>query len=227
MSGAGPINTKIEPRPEVHAASIVLLGDLNPKIFQPAWFAQQGLIRQSEGEGANIEIVHPDVVVFSLDWVRVEVTRERFSARSEQPDSFVLMRDLVFGAFSLLNHTPIRAVGFNQEINFQAPSEESWHKLGHRLAPKDLWLDVLKDPGLRALTMVGARQDDYQGYTQVRVAPTKRIAKWGIEFGVNDHFDMAPSSSGCSETTELVHNHWHISMENSAHILARLRSEVH
>ena len=33
-------------RPEIKAFSIVLLGDFNPKIFQPAWFSAQGLIRE-------------------------------------------------------------------------------------------------------------------------------------------------------------------------------------
>ena len=31
--------------PEIQGANIVLLGDFNPKIFQPAWFAAQDLIR--------------------------------------------------------------------------------------------------------------------------------------------------------------------------------------
>jgi hypothetical protein len=47
--------------PEIQGISIVLLVDFNPKIFQPAWFAAQNLIRQQEADEATIHIkVHPD-----------------------------------------------------------------------------------------------------------------------------------------------------------------------
>lgn len=72
------------PQPEIHSISIVLLGAFNPKIFQPAWFAFEELIRKQEAEEANIEIVHPDAVSFALEWLRLQVTRERFTASTTQ-----------------------------------------------------------------------------------------------------------------------------------------------
>jgi hypothetical protein len=40
--------------PEIQGMSIVLVGGFNPKIFHPAWFAAQKLIREKEAEEANI-----------------------------------------------------------------------------------------------------------------------------------------------------------------------------
>ena len=65
-------------KPEIEGMSIVFRGDFNPKIFQPAWFAAQGLIRNEEADEAKIEIIHPTIVVFSLDWLRIQIEPNRF-----------------------------------------------------------------------------------------------------------------------------------------------------
>ena len=76
-----------QPAIEIEGVSIVLLGDFNPKIFQPAWFAAQELIRKEEAESAEIEVIHPEVVVFSLDWLRIQVTRNRWISEAQAPHS--------------------------------------------------------------------------------------------------------------------------------------------
>jgi hypothetical protein len=40
--------------PEIQGISVVWLGDFNPKIFQPAWFAAEGLIRSRSTEWARV-----------------------------------------------------------------------------------------------------------------------------------------------------------------------------
>ena len=76
--------------PDIQGVTVVFLGDFNPKIFQPAWFAVQGLIRQQEAEEANVEIIHPDVVSFSLEWLALQVTRERFAISTTQSPIMLL-----------------------------------------------------------------------------------------------------------------------------------------
>lgn len=41
-------------RAEIDGATIVLLGEFNPAIFQPAWFGQNGLIGAQEVKEAKI-----------------------------------------------------------------------------------------------------------------------------------------------------------------------------
>ncbi len=95
-------------QPEIQGVSIVLLGDFNPKIFQPAWFAAQDLIRQQEADEADIKIIHPEVVSFATgQWLALEVTRERFVVSTTQDPYSKVMRDLVVGSFELLQHTPL------------------------------------------------------------------------------------------------------------------------
>ena len=101
---------------EVKGHNIVLLGDFNPKIFQPAWFAAENLIQKAEADKADIRIVHPDLVGFSLDWLLLDVTRERFIAGTIQEPYDVIIRDLVIGAFRLLHHTPIKKMAPQQNV---------------------------------------------------------------------------------------------------------------
>lgn len=156
---------------EIEGVGIVLVGSFNPKIFQPAWFAAENLIRKEEAQAANIELIHPQVARFSLDWLQLQVTEEQFSATTTQSSFYEPLRDLVLGTFRLLRHTPVRMMGLNRDSHFRMPTEEAWHAFGHRLTPKEPWAGVLKEPGMRSLTMEGLRPDGFQGYIRVRLSP--------------------------------------------------------
>ncbi len=87
-------------QPKIKEHSIVLIGNFNPKIFQSAWFAAQGLLSQQEAEEAEIEIIHSSVVVFSTtNWMRMEVTDDRFIVKTSQEPYDVVIRDLILGTF--------------------------------------------------------------------------------------------------------------------------------
>lgn len=132
--------------PEIQGMSIVLVGSFNPKIFHPAWFAAQKLIREKEAEEANIELITPAVAKFNLDWIRLQVIQEQFVVETAQEPYYEILRDLVIGTFSFLNHTPITMLGINVQKHFRMHSDEEWHALGHELAPKEkYWTPVLKN----------------------------------------------------------------------------------
>lgn len=136
------------PDPEIAGVSLVFVGAMNPAIVQPAWLAAHQLIRSEEGESAEIRIIHPDVVSYSLEWVDVEVTRDRFQLKTTTTaDAAEPVRDLGLGVFSILEHTPIRMVGINTDAHYKASSEERWHEIGHLLAPDRYWTDLLDSPG--------------------------------------------------------------------------------
>ena len=50
---------------KVEGHNIVIIGSFNPQIFQPAWFANEGLVRKGEAETAKIVIIHNRIVSFS------------------------------------------------------------------------------------------------------------------------------------------------------------------
>ena len=208
---------------EIQGASVVLLGDFNPKIFQPAWFAAEGLIRKQEAEEANIEIVHPEVVSFTLEWLQLQVTREHFIVATIQEPYYEFVRDLVLGTFSLLRHTPLHKMGLNTDKHFRMGSEDAWHTLGHRLVPKDLWQGVLDSPGMRSLTIEGKRPDGLKGYIRVQVEPSVRIHP-GVYFRVNDHYEVAEPKSvlGSQEILTCLERSWEESRRRAEHIINAL-----
>jgi len=195
--------------------NIVLLGDFNPRIFQPAWFAAHDLIGESEAETAEIEIIHSDVVVYSTDWLRLQVTRDRFHVSTTQEPYYEVMRDLVIATFTLLEHTPIHSMGINTDFHFKMNSVEELHSLGHTLAPKSPWGDLLISPGMRNLTMEGLRTDSNSGFIRVQVAPSNKIQNGaGVYIATNDHYQVnePKGSIGCIQIISILNESWESSV---------------
>ena len=72
------------PQIQVQGVSIVLIGNLNPAIFHPSWFAAHNLLRTEEADAATINIIHPDVASFKTEWLEVNIVRERFQIGTVQ-----------------------------------------------------------------------------------------------------------------------------------------------
>lgn len=203
--------------PSMQDLHIVILGQFNPAIFHPAWFAAQELIRPQEADAAEVQIVHPEASIFQIDWCIISVTRDRFQAGTLQEPYFEPLRDLVCGVFSVLNHTPVRAVGINRQFHYRLASEETWHAVGHHLAPKDEWIDLLDSPGTKQLVIEGQRPDERLGYIRVLVEPSNKV-EFGIHLEINDHYDLSSSSSASSSTNTLVEilfQKWNESMQRA------------
>jgi hypothetical protein len=174
--------------PEIHGANIVLRGSFTPAIFQPSWLASQKLIGNKEAEAAKIEIIHPQATIFSAEWLQLRVLEDRFQASTYQEAFFEPLRDLVSGVFDILSHTPIKALGLNQDFHFRLSSESKWHSVGDRLAPKEDWKEILDKPGMRALVMHSLRPDSYKGSILVQVEPSLQITPYGLFVNINDHY---------------------------------------
>lgn len=175
---------------------VVVAGSLNPPAVQPWWLAHLGLISDADAETAKIEGVSPEFSVFELSWVRIEILRERFSATAMNVEADKLrLRDLVCGIFSSLPHTPVIALGINRIVHYEMPTAESFHRIGHTLAPKDFWKRHMKEPGLKSLAIVGRRTDEHSGEINLIVRPVLE-QKNVVEVSYNSHFQFPSKSLG-------------------------------
>lgn len=182
---------KLHPqRPEVVAQefAIVLIGDFNPKIYQPSWFAYQQLVRQSEAESAAIELIHSDFTSFSTEWFVLQVARERFSVTVKSSAFRQHLHDLVVGTFNLLSHTPLRQMGINAMTRLRFRNNADWHAFGHFLVPKSHWAPILREPGTRAVTIEGVRDDSRPGHVGVIAEPVRGALNEAV-IRVNDHYE--------------------------------------
>ena len=205
---------------DLSGINIVILGSFNPKIFQPAWFAANELIRKLEAEEADTEIIHNDISIFRIgNWLRLEVTRDRFHASTEQEAYFEVLVDFVLGTFSLLSHTPAGILGINTSMHYRIKNEKLWHKIGDKLAPKEPWKSLMRTPGLTRVEMQDVRVDGPKGYLRIRVEPSIRITP-GIAINTNDHYEVddPKNATGCSELMEILNANWKSSIYDAGNI---------
>ena len=178
-----------ERTPEFRRVSFVAVGSFNPAIFQPAWFAETGLIRKEESESAKINVISSDVTVFETEWFSLQVLHDQFVASTNDPTKHLPLRDLVLGTFRILEHTPIMAFGINDERHYRMESEEKWHQFGHFFVPKDPWKDLLEQPGTRTLSVEGSAADCKSSRIRIRVEPSIKVSP-GVYFHVNQHYNL-------------------------------------
>ncbi len=131
------------------------------------------------------------------------------------------LRDLLFGTFRILRHTPVQKIGLNTHAHYRLPTEDAWHDFGHLLAPKDdLWAPILDKPGTLALTIQGERSDEYDGHIRVKVEPSMQVT-YGIFIETNDEYRrMDADSAGWIE--DVLTKHW----ESSRLQAERIRSHI-
>jgi len=174
---------------DTEEASIVFVGSLNPAIFHPEWLRRHELITQDDLEGAEVEIVHRDISKFSLKWLKIDVIRDKITARSNDPSQYGPLKDLMLSVFKILEHTPINMMGINSKLRYIIDSEEIWHKIGNNLAPKYYWEDLPQPVGLKAMSIECPRSDALKGYTRIDVRSVKSDFV-GVEFNFNNHVDL-------------------------------------
>jgi hypothetical protein len=173
---------------EVSGSAITLLGSFNPAIFQPQWFARQGLLSALEAENADIKLIAAQVSHFETERFVLQVLAERFLVASKPSADPSPLRDLVSGTFFILEHTPVTAMGLNRQLHVPMESEADWHRLGDRLAPKEGWKGILEGrPGLLSLSVMTTKEGLPGAQFNIKVEPSQRL-KFGAYFETNEHY---------------------------------------
>src|SRR5262249_33658444 len=138
---------------EQQSVSVVVLGRFNPAIFQPQWFALNALVPREEANTAEVAVVHPQFTSFDMGQMHIQVESGKFAITSKEFPQWPILRDLALGTLTLLEHTPLSAIGLNADTLLVLESEEVWHQVGHGLVPKQPWNDVLEKPGMHDLVV--------------------------------------------------------------------------
>ena len=221
--------------PEISGLAVVLLGDFNPAIFTPAWFTLHGLLPRA-ADSADLKVAHRQVAEFSIDWLRLQVTSDRFAANTEQAPH-VRVKDLVMRVFKEhLSHTPLRAMGINRSVDFRVGGLAERDRIGRTLAPVEPWgrwaaeLGVDGEQGgMTSLTMcqVSPTGRPRGGSVNVKVEPSRRIGQGrsGIFVEVNDHY-VADSgdTGGSSQLMEFLDRQFDTSIRRADEIIDHMMS---
>ena len=173
--------------------------------------------------------------MFSTDWLRLQVTTERFLADTVQAPH-VRVRDLVVRVFKEhLNHTPVRAMGINRSVHSRVGSLAARDRIGRALAPVEPWgpwrqeleLDG-KHGGMTSLTMSQLRPKGRPsgGMINIKVEPSPRIGDGeGVYVQVNDHYAVTDAASGgVAELMRSLDEHFDESIRRSDDIIDHIMS---
>jgi hypothetical protein len=221
--------------PEIDNASIVLIGNFNPMIFQPYWFMAQEIFSPDEANNAKIEVIHPEITIFSIEWLSIRVEKNVFTAISlKQPHIHV--HDFIVNTFgNCLIHTPIYRLGINRTVEFKTDISNK-DKLGKTLAPQSAWGDWGKEiegpktgekhGGLREIVMEQRNLDDrYRGHIQAKVGSSINLND-GILVNINDHYETEENDKviGCEKIITLIKDNFEDSIRRSGKIINHIMS---
>lgn len=189
--------------PVQNVFAVVLLGKFNPNIFHPLWYAQNGLIPFEEVESITELICSDEVSTFVYNDIHFQIERHRFGLTTRDESRVFPLRDLVTATFQILENTPLTAFGFNRDMQFELKDSETWHQVGHCLAPKSPWKDVLQTPGMLVVGMVGTRSASPLDKINIRVQPVM-TGNHAVHVAINQHHDLDKDASYSERTADAV-----------------------
>lgn len=242
MSSAQVAERNQELRIAVESAAVVIRGPFNPVVFSPSWFADAELVGSAELNDSEIEVISPEISSFRLGWLRFTATRDTLQLATEEVEELPRLRDATVGVLRTLHHQPVSVLGINRETHTLVGSADALNHLGDRISPKDIWSDFLDTPGVRSVTMWGARTDQWRGRINVRVEPSV-VVPMAAFVSVNDHYELVedthehdnrPNAYGSGDgqveadpekrqaAIEVLIKHWDSSMARAAQAHARL-----
>ena len=198
-------------------ASIVLVGNMNPKIFHPEWFIRKGIVEEwdySQDEFISL----PDMSQMELPNDRkIIALLNQFSIRSSRASEYFSLKDLVMSTFTLLSETPILQMGMNYISVIKIVNPDKWMQFGSQLAPQNYWKnaanfinsldeDKQKELGLWELTINLPRPDDnLEGFVRPKIAVLQAGANT-LTFSINNHVEIEGSSA--ATMTKILGENW-------------------
>ncbi len=178
-------------------------------------------VPEQEAVEADVQLINREFCHIRLGWVDLVVLEDRLQAETtSETVNDGQIRDLLVGVLRLLPHTPIKGGSIHHRTEIAIETEEEWHKVGHILAPKEVWEGVLDKPGMFDFAMVGVRPDDLKGAIRVRIQPSQ-VVQPGLFLNVNDEFFM-PDDDEHPDVAGLLDKLWPEAADRATHIRTQL-----
>lgn len=212
-------------------ASIVLVGNMNPKIFHPEWFIRKEIVEEwdySQDEFISL----PDMSQMELPNDRkITAFLNQFSIRSSRASEYFSLKDLVMSTFTLLSETPIVQMGMNYTSVIKIADQDKWRQFGSQLAPQNYWKnaanfinsldeDKQKYLGLWELTMNLPRPDNLEGFIRPKIAVYPQAGANALVFSINNHVEI--ESSSAATMTKILGENWDISLSLAKEIISNI-----
>lgn len=173
---------------QINELILIFVGKFNPAIISPYWLVYHKLIREEEGKNAKVEVIHNELVKFEIDWLKIQVSKDRFEFKSTQESYFEPLKDLAVSIFKILNQTPLESFGINHLRHYTLDTAKEYYEFGNKLAPLAPWKKTMKDPKVLSLELLDLKEN---GSRRVRIQPSDSLKNTQNAFmiNINDHFE--------------------------------------
>jgi hypothetical protein len=213
------------PIQEAEALEIVSLGSFNPKILHPAWFQKFDIITEADLQESTVRVVSNDVADFEMKGIKIQCLKERLSIGTGDPTRYEMMQDWLLMIFTLLPHVPVTSVGINAAVHYRIANDtERWHRIGHHLVPKELWVKLFREPGMRSLTMECRRNDEFEGAIYVTVEPSIQFTP-GLYVRTSHHFQPSKQQD-VSGFADFIIKTWKTAREEAKRVAEKIFEEI-
>ncbi len=213
-------------------ASIVLVGNMNPKIFHPEWFIRKEIVE--EWDYINDEVINlPDMSQIELPNSRkVLALLNQFSVRSSQASEHLSLKDFINHTFSFLTEMPIRQIGMNYISVIKITNINKWKQFSQQLAPQQYWRDAVdyidsldedkqSHMGLWELTMNLPRPNDtLNGHIRPKIAVLPQAGEQVLAFSINNHVEI--EGSDVSTMSKILDENWDKSLSLAQQITSNI-----
>lgn len=220
----------MEPTLEIFSLQIIILGSFNPPVISPFWLNKNLLIGDEDMKSAmevNSLAITPDISRFETEWFSIQVIKEQFVMNSKGPVTPAL-KDLVTGIFTLLEHTPLSAIGINSIAHYKIYSVDEFHKIGDVLAPKNIWNSIYPESDSQSvgLHQVTLEINPFKRESEASVGNYKRVTlsrsdklPHSIYFIFNDHnlitIEKNSMKTASEKLLEIVDSNWDTSQQEA------------
>lgn len=165
--------------------SIVVLGDMNPKIHHPAWYAQIELLTDDEQHSADNVLCTPPFAQFNTAAFAIQCTADRWETQTRTLDSLDRLLDVTVSVFETLDQTPVRSFGFNFNFHRLAAVPDVAEYLGNRVA--SLELGMVTDGTLSA--QIKVHRSLPKRHLNIMLQPSNTGLQT-IHVGLNFHYNI-------------------------------------
>lgn len=211
-------------------ASIVLVGNLNPRIFHPEWFIRKGIVEEwdySKDEVVNLADMSQIILPGNRKLI---VLLNQFALRSSLASDYLALKDFVTSTFSVLRETPIMQMGMNYTSIIKIHDRDKWMQFGSELAPKKHWgqavdfiknLDTKKQEGFGLWEMIMnlPRPDEIPGYIRPKIAVIS-TSEHTLSFSINNHVEIDQSSA--ITMVKILEDNWEKALDFAKDITSKI-----
>ena len=209
----------MEIAPKLAGFNCVLVGNFNPAIFHPQWYGKINLFRENEIKEAKVGLIFPDFCQFVISGIDFRVELSRFQASTDKQENFALLKDVVLGTFSVLDQTPISAMGINFRGHFELNSKNKLDTLVNNYCPSGPWDGLLEKSKLATLINQGNNPFDKKGYVRIKIEPSTKLEN-GLFIEINNHFAL--ESKNPQDVINVLNEQWEKIREHSFNTMSKI-----